>query len=110
MSCWVVPSLAAEYWGISVDQVMQRLSAGELQTREEHGFTMIDVAPGGPRQGPPRPHQYPAAPPRPMHESQLPKIAEQIEEPESAERDTFGDFRIARAQTALSRKAPRLMN
>ena len=107
MSCWVVPSLAAEYWGISVDQVMQKLDCGELTAREEHGFTLIDVAPSGPRQNTPKPMTYPTAPPRPMHESQLPKVMEQLDE---IERDTFGDFRVARAQTALSRKAPRLMN
>ncbi len=104
MSCWVVPSLAAEYWGVSVENIMQKLTDGDLPTRTEHGFTLIDVAPTSPRHEINRPPVYPPASPKPYHESQIPVAVEDITE--SFERDSFGDFRLARIQTARLRKAP----
>jgi hypothetical protein len=100
MSCWVVPSLAADYLGITLDELMQRVNAGAMTIRSEDGFDMVDVAPDSPRQGKaaapkPRPAGYPIGKPR---------------EPEGSfdadERDTFGDWRAARASTARTRKAP----
>src|SRR5690242_4190044 len=49
MSCWVVPSLAAELWHIPLDQVWRRIRAGEIAIKEENGFTFVDVAPYGTR-------------------------------------------------------------
>jgi hypothetical protein len=49
MSCWVVPSLAADVWRIPLDQVWRRIRAGEIPTLQENGFTFVDVAPYGPR-------------------------------------------------------------
>ena len=49
MSCWVVPSLAAELWHIPLEQVWRRIRAGEIAIKEENGFTFVDVAPYGPR-------------------------------------------------------------
>jgi hypothetical protein len=49
MSCWVVPSLAAELWHIPLEQVWRRIRAGEIPSRQENGFTFVDVAPYGPR-------------------------------------------------------------
>src|SRR4051812_23471691 len=48
MSCWVAPILAAEIWGISVEQVMARVRDGEVATRNEGHFTFVDVAPDSP--------------------------------------------------------------
>ena len=104
MSCWVVPTLAAEFWGVSVDEVTRRINAGEVPTREEAGFQVIDVAPQSPRQEMPRKPVYPPAPVRPLHESQLPRAVDQITE--KIEHDTFGDFRLARIQTARLRRPP----
>lgn len=104
MSCWVVPSLAAEYLGMSIDQVMEKIAKGVLPSHNDHGFTVVDVAPNGPRSEPPRKVQFPHAPPKPMHESQLPQAVERITG--DIERDVFGDFRKARIDTARLRKAP----
>ena len=49
MSCWVVPSLAAELWHIPLEQVWRRIRAGDIAIKEENGFTFVDVAPYGPR-------------------------------------------------------------
>ena len=48
MSCWVVPSVAAELWGCTVDAVMSAIQNGHLTTREEAGWTFVDVAPHSP--------------------------------------------------------------
>lgn len=48
MSCWVVPTLAAEYLGISLDEVHHRLRDGTLQGMQDHGFLFVDVAPSSP--------------------------------------------------------------
>jgi len=58
MSCWVVPSLAAELWHIPLEQVWRRIRAGEIPSRQENGFTFVDVAPYGPGVG--RPNLPPA--------------------------------------------------
>lgn len=49
MACWVVPSLAAEFWGIPVAQVLERIRTGEIATKTELGFTLVDVAPSSPQ-------------------------------------------------------------
>jgi hypothetical protein len=48
MSCWVVPSVAAEFWGIPIAQVLQKAKAGLVPTKTELGFTLVDVAPHSP--------------------------------------------------------------
>ena len=48
MSCWVVPTVAAELWGVSVESVHTRIRDGSLASKHENGFTFIDVAPDSP--------------------------------------------------------------
>jgi hypothetical protein len=48
MSCWVVPTIAAELWGVPVDQVLQRVRDGNLPYRVDAGFMFVDVAPPPP--------------------------------------------------------------
>jgi len=48
MSCWVVPTIAAEIWGISVERVLRMIEAGEVGTLVERGWTFVDVAPESP--------------------------------------------------------------
>ncbi|CAN5526174.1 hypothetical protein BH09PLA1_BH09PLA1_23260 [soil metagenome] len=45
MSCWVVPTVAAELWGVSVDAILDRARSGQVPTRTENGFMFVDVAP-----------------------------------------------------------------
>jgi|SRR5688500_1789699 hypothetical protein len=45
MSCWVVPTVAAELWGVSVEHVIQCIRDGRLTCRSEAGFTFVDIAP-----------------------------------------------------------------
>jgi hypothetical protein len=48
MSCWVVPSVAAELWGTSIEHVMECIRDGRVVMKQEHGFTLVDVAPHSP--------------------------------------------------------------
>ncbi len=45
MSCWVVPTIAAEIWGVSVDHILQRVGDGSLSHRTDEGFMFVDVIP-----------------------------------------------------------------
>lgn len=45
MSCWVVPAVAAEFWGIPVDAVLARVREGQVSHKTEQGFLFVDVAP-----------------------------------------------------------------
>jgi hypothetical protein len=45
MSCWVVPSVAAEFWGVSLDVVWARIYAGQVPNKRDGGFVFVDVAP-----------------------------------------------------------------
>ena len=45
MPSWVVPTVAAEYWGVAVEQVMADVAAGRVISRTEGGFTFVDVDP-----------------------------------------------------------------
>lgn len=42
---WVVPSIAAEVWGVSLDHVMSQVRAGAVASREEFGFLWVEVTP-----------------------------------------------------------------
>jgi hypothetical protein len=47
MSCWVVPTIAAELWGVTLDHVLGGVDEGMVRSRKEHGFLLVDVAPFG---------------------------------------------------------------
>jgi hypothetical protein len=57
MSCWVVPTLAAELWGVPLDHVLGQVQSGAVPSKVDYGFTLIDVAPGC---------DYIASPPAPV--------------------------------------------
>jgi hypothetical protein len=48
MACWVVPTIAAEIWGIPLEQVLLKIESGEVTTMDERGWTFVDIAPGAP--------------------------------------------------------------
>ncbi len=45
MSCWVVPTIAAEIWGMPLSELLRRIRNGEIETKQDAGFTFVDVAP-----------------------------------------------------------------
>jgi carbamate kinase len=48
MSCWVVPTIAAEFLGIPLEQVLDDMRIGKIASKIESGFTFVDVAPDSP--------------------------------------------------------------
>ncbi len=59
MSCWVVPSVAAELWGCSLESILTAIRDGAIASREDNGWTFVDMAPGGPTIDMPRAVQPP---------------------------------------------------
>lgn len=45
MSCWVVPAVAAEYWGVSLDAVWGRIYNDHVPHKVERGFVFVDLDP-----------------------------------------------------------------
>ena len=43
MSCWVVPTIEAEIWGVSVDHVLSQVRDGHLPHQIDEGFVFVDV-------------------------------------------------------------------
>ena len=43
MSAWVAPSLAAEIWGISVDEVLAGIADGSIQSYVDGQFLFVDL-------------------------------------------------------------------
>jgi hypothetical protein len=124
MACWVVPSLAAEFWSIPVAQVLEKIRTGELISKTELGFTLVDVAPCSPRmvsgRGPKavRPSTFVmTAPATVLTPAEKRALAEDLSseeaEPVAAEREeTWGDERLDWRPTRLAvsrqRRAPQL--
>jgi hypothetical protein len=48
MSCWVVPTVAAEYWGVTLDVVWRRIYEGLVPHKNDRGFVFVDVDPWTP--------------------------------------------------------------
>jgi hypothetical protein len=45
MACWVVPSIAAEFWRVPLDHVMDQIRRNAVPVRRENGFTFVDILP-----------------------------------------------------------------
>lgn len=45
MPSWVVPAVAAELWGVSVEHVLAEIAAGRIVARCEGEFIFVDVDP-----------------------------------------------------------------
>ena len=58
MSCWVVPTIAAELWGVTVGHVLAGIRDGSIESRDEHGFVFVDAA----RQSSSHPRHRPGEP------------------------------------------------
>jgi hypothetical protein len=52
MSCWVVPGVAAELWGVALEQVLESIRLNQIPSKREYHFTLVDVAPNSPKAEP----------------------------------------------------------
>jgi hypothetical protein len=95
MSCWVVPSVAADFWGVSVQSILDRIKDGQILSKRESGFTFVDVAPQSPTfeksKSIPRPTTYTVVTP-----AEIEALAGPIQD----------DWRMARSGATRLRKAP----
>src|SRR5690348_11660018 len=48
MSCWVTPAVAAEFWGVTLDVVWNRIHSDLVPHKSERGFVFVDVDPWTP--------------------------------------------------------------
>jgi len=123
MSCWVVPSIAAEFWGIPIASVLDGARNGKFASKNELGFMLIDVAPDSPRaeMGFRRPAAVPLTYITPSDElNEAERMALSADEPQGeisaeeeaalngTEADRF-DWRAARRAAARKRRSPKMM-
>lgn len=45
MPSWVLPAVAAELWGVPLEQVLADMAAGRVRSRTERDFTFVDIDP-----------------------------------------------------------------
>src|SRR5215813_13524936 len=99
MSCWVVPSVAAELWGCTIDAVLNAISNGHVPSKEDEGFTFVDVAPESPKLQTPKPLR----PPIPETDTILSQAEEDaLQQPIASEEESemSSDWRKIRQSTS----------
>ena len=99
MSCWVVPSVAAELWGCTVDAVLSAIQNGKVPTKEDAGWTFVDVAPESPKLEAPKS----VRPPTPETYAVVSQAETNALHDETEMRS---DWRKVRQSTSASRRAP----
>jgi hypothetical protein len=109
MSCWVVPTIAAEYWRTSVQHVLDCIERNAVPVLRENGFTFVDILPD------PKPidHRVPADQRPPTYTEPVAAVAEVepeiepemqvVDEPESAD---WVSRNPQRRQTSQLRRRP----
>jgi hypothetical protein len=102
MSCWVVPSIAAELWGVSVEQVLNGMKTGQFPSKQELGRMFVDVAPNSPKIETPKQLRPPPPP------TFTPVTAEEAAALAGEEDHTIdlGDWREARDLAEKRRRPP----
>lgn len=103
MSCWVVPSVAADLWGMRIEDLMESIRRGEVPSREEYHFLLVDVAPDSPQMPPPQP--YKAKPASPATFATLAVDEDEMEEEDASAGGPL-NFRAARQKAARHRRRP----
>jgi hypothetical protein len=103
MSCWVVPTIAAELWGVSIEQVLNGMKTGAIPSKEELGRMFVDVAPNSPKIETPRALR--AAPP-PTYSVVTHEEAAALTEDEPDHTLDLGDWREARELAEKRRRPP----
>jgi hypothetical protein len=106
MSCWVVPTIAAELWGVPVQQVFQKINAGQVPSKYEKGFTFVDVAPESPVCAPAQPLRPPEPPPPTFRVVSREEIIALVGEAAFADDVDLGDWRIGRSEAGRMRRPP----
>lgn len=101
MSCWVVPTVAAEYWGVSLDVVWRRIYDGLVPYKNDRGFVFVDVDPWTPDASGTVHHEPPptfVTPKEPLLHQPAAGTATREEPrlPVEREREAIGTFKLRR--------------
>jgi len=108
MSCWVVPTVAAELWGVSVDTILNRARAGDVPSKTENGFMFVDVAPDSARIEMPKSLRPPTYAPLTEVKPGTMRLAGNTMEEESEPKPvTLDDWRTGRVLASRTRKPPK---
>jgi hypothetical protein len=116
MSSWVAPSVAAEIWGISVDQVLAGIADGSIPSYVDGQFLFVDVrgqsitpssSRSSPTEGVVTEEEFAALTFQPRESDViLPSDDEPADEPEEENVRDIGSWRAARQQSARTRRPP----
>ena len=110
MSCWVVPSIAADMWGCTIEQVLEAIRCGQVLTREEGGWLFVDVAPTSHRASTPKCEPHPPTY-TVVTKEEANALLEGDDSDELAIEDDpdapMGDWRAVREHTSRLRRPPR---
>src|SRR5688572_12060697 len=108
MSCWVVPSVAAELWGVPVEAIQLRVRDGSLTSKQENGFTFIDVAPDSPVLETPRTMRPPPPPTyRAVTREEIEALVGDVYDLGAADDESdVENWRIGRSEASRMRRAP----
>jgi len=111
MPCWVVPSIAAEFWRVSIEHVLYCIKQGSIQSKSEGGFLFVDVAPGTPVLEKPTEPAPAAEQARPtftmLSQEELEALESEVEEDDQPSGE-FSSWMDKRRQATRSRRAPTL--
>src|SRR5580704_15036195 len=116
MSSWVAPSVAAELWGISVDQVLAGIADGSIPSYVDGQFLFVDVrgkgiSPTSPQadstQSVVTEEEFAALTFEPREsETNLPSDDEPADEQQEESARDVGSWRTARQESARTRRPP----
>lgn len=110
MSCWVVPTIAAELWAVPLQQILDGLRDGHIPSKVEAGFTFVDVAPESPKLETPRAMRPPTPPTFSIvsEEEMAALTGAEVGEMQMEEDGSIdlGDWRKARSSATLTRRRP----
>jgi hypothetical protein len=116
MSSWVAPSVAAELWGISVDQVLAGIADGSIPSYVDGQFLFVDVRGQGvapssrgsaSTESVVTEEEFAALTFQPREsEENLASDDEPADEPEEENVRDVGSWRAARQQSARTRRPP----
>jgi hypothetical protein len=116
MSSWVAPSVAAEIWGISVDQVLAGIADGSIPSYVDGQFLFVDVrgqgiAPTSPQSPPTQSvvteKEFAALTFEPREsEAGIPSDDDPADDQEEENARDVGSWRAARQQSARTRRPP----
>jgi len=121
MASWVAPAIAAEIWGVSVDQILAGIADGSIASQVDGQFLFVNVAANGYARSAPSPapvhhpdlskEELAALTFEPIPQTDFPPIPDdpQRELTEAEEDDSARDisqWRISRLQTSRIRRPP----